>query len=207
VDSHELRAGDFLIGQDGKKLRVDRVEQRYEETFPVSNLSVKDQHTFAGGSAGVLVHNTGWCDILEANAGQPRPRGLLRELAKLHKAGETKAGIHAHHIVLKSEYLGKPELKKWNDLSKDILDKHDIDKLTDMGKAETAVTKGKRPHNLTWAINWDHTEDYVESVYWYLKQADDKRGAKGVKDALDKIAERLGEGKKFRYDRFTGEVL
>jgi hypothetical protein len=65
---------------------------------------------------------------------------LLRKLSELQKAGETKAGIHAHHIVLKSEYANTPGIKKWNDLSKALLDKHKIDGLFDVNKAADAVT-------------------------------------------------------------------
>jgi hypothetical protein len=66
----------------------------------------------------------------------------------------------------------------------------------DAGKTTTA--------NLTWAINWDHSTDYVESVYWFLKHADDKGGATGVTKALDDIAKVLARGEKFRCDPTTG---
>jgi hypothetical protein len=92
-------------------------------------------------------------------------------------------------------------------LSKGILDKHKIDGLFDVNKAADAVTAGKRPANLTWAINWDHSTDYVESVYWFLKHADDKGGATGVTKALDDIAKVLARGEKFRCDPTTGGIL
>ena len=170
------------------------------------------------GSLAVLVHNAAWCNILESKAGQSRPRPLLRKLSQLQKAGETEAGIHAHHIVLKGEYAKTPGIKKWNDLSEALLDKHKIDGLFDLDKAADAVKdavkkaadvgkKPGRPANLTWAINWDHSTDYVESVYWFLKHADDKGGATGVTNALDKIADVLAQGKKFRCDPKTGKIL
>lgn len=61
VNSHELRAGDVIIGRDGRELRVRRVEQEYVEAFPVSNLTIEEHHTFAVGNDGVLVHNTSIC--------------------------------------------------------------------------------------------------------------------------------------------------
>jgi hypothetical protein len=109
--------------------------------------------------------------------------------------------------VLKGEYAKTPGIKKWNDLSKGILDKHKIDGLFDLDKAADAVAAGKRPANLTWAINWDHSTDYVESVYWFLKHADDKGGATGVTKALDDIAKVLARGEKFRCDPTTGGIL
>lgn len=63
VNSHELRAGDTIYLQSGEVAKVTRLEQRYEPYLPVSNLTVRDYHTFFVGSASVLVHNTSWCEI------------------------------------------------------------------------------------------------------------------------------------------------
>ena len=68
VNSHELRAGDVLVGRDGNPLRITGIQQRYEEAFPVSNLTIVEDHNYAVGQDSILVHNTTICDdaILEA---------------------------------------------------------------------------------------------------------------------------------------------
>ena len=63
VNSHEVRAGDVIIGRDGRELRVKRVEQEYVESFPVSNLTIEEHHTFAVGTDAVLVHNQSVCPV------------------------------------------------------------------------------------------------------------------------------------------------
>jgi len=69
VNSHELRAGDMLIGRDGSPQIVLHIAQQYEELYPVSNLTIEENHTFAVGPDAILVHNTAGC---------PRaPRGPL----------------------------------------------------------------------------------------------------------------------------------
>lgn len=77
VNSHELLAGDVLIGHDGRPRRVLRIEQESSELFPVSNLTVEDDHTFAVGPDALLVHNTGGCgDVLIFPGGRVTPELL-----------------------------------------------------------------------------------------------------------------------------------
>lgn len=96
----------------------------------------------------------------------------------------TKAKLHAHHIVLKT--LPKSgKLRKFIKEAQDILEKHDIDVLYDTD-------------NLTWAINWDHSMEYVKAVAKALREADELGGKEAVKDALERIAKIVSEGKKFR---------
>ena len=59
VNSHDLFAGDLLLTQDGRQLRVLATTQRYEESFAVCNLTIDTNHSFAVGNDGLLVHNTG----------------------------------------------------------------------------------------------------------------------------------------------------
>ncbi|WP_437200869.1 hypothetical protein [Planctomicrobium sp. SH664] len=61
VNSHQLFAGDILIGQDGRQRRVLKTEQTCQELFPVSNLTIEEHHSFAVGPDAILVHNTGGC--------------------------------------------------------------------------------------------------------------------------------------------------
>jgi hypothetical protein len=58
VNSHELRIGDAILGQDGERRLVLRLEQWYDPHFEVCNLTVARQHTFAVGRDRILVHNT-----------------------------------------------------------------------------------------------------------------------------------------------------
>jgi hypothetical protein len=59
--------------------------------------------------------------------------------------------------------------------------------------------------NMTWAINDDHSEDYVRSVAERLEKAFRDGGStkagrrKEVLEALDEIAEVLSHGGKYRY--------
>jgi len=58
VNSHELRAGDILIGRDGELQTVRKLEQHYDPEFAVSNLTIAKHHTFSVGPDAILVHNT-----------------------------------------------------------------------------------------------------------------------------------------------------
>ncbi len=76
VNSHELRCGDRLIGQDGKLRTVLKIEQEYVQAFLVHNLTIDEQHTFAVGPDAVLVHNTAKCDVHGNSYKSPRPATL-----------------------------------------------------------------------------------------------------------------------------------
>lgn len=172
VHSHELQAGDRLTGVDGTILTLERIEQRFEESFLVSNLSIVDHHNYAVGEIGILVHNESWCTYLS-------------KTLKVVK-NETLDNPHAHHIVMKTVTGGSrgPHIQA----AQDILKKCEID-----------VMYGKS--NLAWARNWDHSEAYCEAVATTLKEAYGRGGEKGKKrvaKALEGIAAILGEGKKFR---------
>lgn len=60
-NSHDLMAGDLIYSTEGRELRVLKIVQTYEEQFEVCNLTIAQNHSFAVGNAGVLVHNTGGC--------------------------------------------------------------------------------------------------------------------------------------------------
>jgi hypothetical protein len=61
VNSHELRCGDVLIGQDGQRRVVLKIEQEFVSGFLVHNLTIREDHTFAVGADALLVHNTAKC--------------------------------------------------------------------------------------------------------------------------------------------------
>ncbi len=69
VNSHELRVGDILIGQDGSRRALLRIEQEFKSAFPVNNLTIDEDHTFAVGPDGVLVHNTDGCGASKSGLG------------------------------------------------------------------------------------------------------------------------------------------
>ena len=74
VNSHELLVGDKLIAQDGTEHTIERISQRYERAFPVSNLTIGDFHNYAVGLNSFLVHNESIC-----SEGEKWLRGLLEE--------------------------------------------------------------------------------------------------------------------------------
>jgi hypothetical protein len=94
VNSHDLLAGDLLVSADGRQLRVQRISQRYEESFAVCNLTIDTNHSFAVGIDGILVHNTGGCGRFGIDAPKGGPHG------------QTKLpwgdGLESHHMPAKS---------------------------------------------------------------------------------------------------------
>jgi len=110
----------------------------------------------------------------------------LLEVAK--KEGKP---IHAHHMVLR---VGPGDKQK---------------KL--VKKAVAILRKGgirnhiEDPRNITPAIRWDHTNDYVDSVLARLEKAEADAGAgrgnivDNVADALKEIENKLNKGLKYRY--------
>jgi hypothetical protein len=77
VNSHDLREGDVVFLREHGPARIRRVIRRYERT-PVSNLTVKELHTFAVGESQVVVHNTsgtGPLDWPEKGGGIPSQTG------------------------------------------------------------------------------------------------------------------------------------
>jgi hypothetical protein len=62
VNSHELRAGDCIITRSGTRAIITEIRQRFDDAFPVSNLSIIGHHNYAVGEVGVLVHNKPVCE-------------------------------------------------------------------------------------------------------------------------------------------------
>lgn len=79
VNSHELRAGDCIITRSGTRALITEIRQRFDDAFPVSNLSIIGHHNYAVGVVGVLVHNESVCDE------------TIADLRKLYAKGNGKS--------------------------------------------------------------------------------------------------------------------
>jgi len=79
VNSHELLAGDIIIGRDGRRHRILGISQRFEGSFPVSNLTIGEFHNYAVGPCSILVHNHAVCaagqDLLQQLFDQGKLKG------------------------------------------------------------------------------------------------------------------------------------
>jgi hypothetical protein len=188
VNSHELRAGDVIFTRGGRRQRITRVEQRYDGPMQVCNLTVEDDHTFAVGRDGVLVHNVSWCEYLTKNK-ILLDSAEFAELVAKSKALEIR--IHGHHIVMKAEFLSNPDIAKAVKASKKILKDAGIE-INDID-------------NLTYALNHDHSLGYAESVLSRLRQAEAEAstGLISLKEAvikgLNEIKRDLNRGSKYRH--------
>ena len=206
VDSNDVRPGDVVMGANGEYLVVDDVEIRYEDNFPVCNLSVAGDPNYAVGLHAILVHN--WCKILEVTTNLT-VKGAAKAFSMIRP--------HAHHLVMQGRWWHRPAIREALEGSRKILDDVGIDKLYDyddaMKAAEAAVAKkGEDLYNLVWARNWDHSTAYAQSVFNYLDEAFEAGMKAGgldsakvtVRKAMKEIAEFLEknggpDGKKFRF--------
>ena len=172
--------GATTITRDGRELRIEAIEQRFETNFAVYNLTVAGQHTFAVGEDAVLTHNDSWCELVAKSYGKTKT-----ELAQLRDdiaaAWGTAAGsTHGHHIVHKvgAETLS-PAGKTANELSQAILTRFKIDIVADKSIASNILKNGdefgdKLLHNLCIApYSYVHSDDYVFAVQKMLKWAAD----------------------------------
>lgn len=204
IDSDQLRAGDVVVGRDGRRHRIDNVELRQVENLRVCNLTIRDQHTFAVGPYAVLVHNDGWCGILTDSIGSAGRVKLQQMLDVPLRA------IHAHHMVQKAIpilsripgtaiYYRKQGTIGWYIWqSQQVLKKHGVALLDDMADARKLVWEGKPLHNLTWAFNGGgtHSKETIMAVWRRLSEESSKRG---VEEALRQIAEVFGRGRAYTY--------
>jgi hypothetical protein len=87
VNSHDLMAGDLIYSTEGRELRVLKIVQRYAEQFEVCNLTIAQNHSFAVGNDGVLVHNTGGCGDAARVGGLGYPGSMPGMLNKAIKKG------------------------------------------------------------------------------------------------------------------------
>ncbi len=62
VNSHDLQSGDILYDRDGSEQTVHRITTVSTPGIPVSNLTIDGLHSYAVGTAGLLVHNVSLCD-------------------------------------------------------------------------------------------------------------------------------------------------
>jgi hypothetical protein len=200
VNSQDLRPGDVLLSQDRRCLLIEAVDERWEESLPVSNLAVRDHHTFAVGSNCLLVHNDSWCDVLRKKIGDGKLNALKATLQSLKEAGKVTADlvVHAHHIVMKMvPKHWSDEAKGWVQGAQEILERNGVDLLATRRKLRNA--NSSEIHNLSWAINGYqgiHSYAYAKAVFDKLKAAD-LLGPEHVKNALKQMADILEKGEKF----------
>jgi hypothetical protein len=96
VNSHDLMAGDLIYSTEGRELRVLKIVQTYEEQFEVCNLTIAENHSFAVGNDGVLVHNTGGCGDAARVGGLGYPGSMPRTA---NSAGRLIYGPHYDEAV------------------------------------------------------------------------------------------------------------
>jgi hypothetical protein len=200
VDSHHLQAGDMVFGYDGTQRCIEHVSVKSETAVPVSNLTVREQHTFAVGDQFILVHNTAWCTILrEKLEGKGPSRDLLNKQADLIQKTGKDYKIHAHHIVMKTvNSKWSKEAQFWVSESQRILDEFDIKLL---GTQDELRIAGKDElQNMCWALNSAdeiHGHAYAKAVYDKLSEAAASGSRRRVLSALKSMNDKLSVGEKF----------
>ncbi len=125
--------GDVIIGKDGRHHTIERISQRYEEAFPVSNLTIGEYHNYAVGIHSILVHNQTICGAGQAALQDMLDSGTASydEIARLVKGFDnadevldnlvkSTAAFHLHHTWPK--YLGGPTKQDLVRLPKNIHD-------------------------------------------------------------------------------------
>jgi hypothetical protein len=98
VNSHELRVGDVVFDRSGNRVTIQKIEQRYEEKFPVSNLTIERLHNFSVGTRGILVHNTAICEtaIQAVKSGHVSVDDFVKNAIKVgHSLDEINAALKA----------------------------------------------------------------------------------------------------------------
>jgi len=81
-NSHELRAGDWIITRSGTRALITEIRQHFEPAFPVSNLTIFGHHNYSVGDVGVLVHNVSVCDGTIADLRKLRADGMSEDKIK-----------------------------------------------------------------------------------------------------------------------------
>ncbi len=205
VDSHDLLPGDVIQCLDGRRRVVEQITLRQVQGVPVANLTVESNHTFAVGECGILVHNRGWCDILEKTAMVMKPPELIK------KAQELGLRIHAHHIVQQTlpkkllyalvkdlnVHVSWPKYlqQSWYiGQSQDILKKFGVPLLDDIHDAARRAANRETLHNLTWAFNGNgtHSTASAKAVWEALSTATSRAD---VEEILLRFGRTLMQGK------------
>lgn len=186
VDSHELRPGDLLVGLDGTARRIEAVELREFESFPVCNLTVEGHHTFAVGAIPVLVHDEAFCDLLVKV--MAKPAALIGNPL-----------THAHHIVMKTIPWNRSG--RYVALAQRILANNNIPLVGSSAALRAEIASGvPRLWNMTWALNKTagiHSTAYAKAVAKNLWRAERKGGKAGVIASLNWMANELQHARPF----------
>ena len=101
VNSHDLMAGDLIYSTEGRELRVLKIVQTYEEQFEVYNLTIAQNHSFAVGNDGVLVHNTGGCPTTGRQLDDSGMMKLVERFSDISQTNVAKANKYLSRVMNK----------------------------------------------------------------------------------------------------------
>ncbi len=144
VNSHDLRAGDVLIGQDGQPQRLLKLEQEYHEMFPVSNLTIETDHNYAVGPDALLVHNTPTCPSdfkgrSQAGSTDKFRNNFARAFGKTSKKGPI------HHIATNKNSVSSVRGGPWTPRFERIFKRAGITLQNAVNKVRVWGHKGPHP--------------------------------------------------------------
>jgi hypothetical protein len=120
VNSHELRAGDCIIARSGTRALITEIRQRFDDAFPVCNLTITGHHNYAVGDVGVLVHNVSICDDAIAAAKSKISNGTSIDKIRNNLNKMVKNGKHTQEEV--DEALKKILDPNWKPAPNRVID-------------------------------------------------------------------------------------
>jgi len=186
VNSHELRAGDCIITRSGTRVLITEIRQRFDDAFPVSNLSIIGHHNYAVGDVGVLVHNKSVCDE------------TIAELREAHANGKGKSKAEIREWLRSQQANGKRIYsdKDIDDAMGKILAKNSADDLVDDNIESTAMLRKLHPDDPevldNALVKGKRSGSYInrhKSGKPYVGKGLPSRAAQSAKD----VAERTGD--------------
>jgi filamentous hemagglutinin len=191
-------ADDVIIGKDGRHHKIERISQRYEQSFPVSNLTIGEFHNYAVGVHSILVHNeSSVCQV-----GQDALQDMLNEgtatydeIAEFLRSegfknvDEVMAKLarglpaQAHHLATNKG--------KWGEKFENLFGRAGVD-------LDDAINKMDLPGHVG-----RHTDKYHQWVFDQLEAAVAGKQGQAAKDALtsalSKIRKRLEANPRLPY--------
>jgi hypothetical protein len=138
VNSHDLMAGDLIYSTEGRELRVLKIVQTYEEQFEVCNLTIAQNHSFAVGNDGVLVHNTGGCGDAARVGGLGYPGSMPGMLSKAPSIGASE------QATIRARVLANIEASKASRLSSNFHAHVSIERLASLRRGLDMPNTGVR---------------------------------------------------------------
>ncbi len=159
VNSHELRAGDWIITRSGTRAIITEIRQHFEPAFPVSNLTIFGHHNYSVGDVGVLVHNVSVCDGTIADLRKLRADGMSED--KINEWLRSKTDDNGNRLYNDDEIekaLGKV-------LAKDGIATPGGRALSDHATSESLVPHGFKPP-------FGVIDEIINQAQWTSRQAD-----------------------------------